>query len=178
MVIHTIPDPEANKNLKSFLKSVSSIRWDTTSSRRIYNLKNENLVGKPVKLVGYIHSISDPKPVEISGKRITHVQMSIKDRSNDQIKVLDVYDEKMQKKLKESFLKQQLCTFYGTVFSIISKEDSEYIFHLENFKPDVTAEDLIEIQYELKNNRFDIFIKKIATQKDKFKYFKSKHPPS
>ncbi len=174
MVFHKIPDPEAQKKLKRFLKTTSSINWTTTSAKRVYDIKNESLVGKPVKIAGHIHSISDPRPIEIMGKRVSYVQMSIKDRSNDQIAVLPVYDRELQKKLKDSFLQQQHCTFRGTVLSIITKDRSEFVYYLHDFRPTVTAEDLIEVQYEMKTNRADIFIKEIGSQKDKFKYFKNK----
>ncbi len=80
MTFHNISDPEAQKNLNSFLKTAHSINWRATSAKRVYNIKNESLVGKPVKIVGHIHSISGTKPIEIEGKRTSYVQMSIKDQ--------------------------------------------------------------------------------------------------
>jgi len=174
MAFHTIPDPEAQNNLNDFLKTSKAVNWRTTSAKPVYSIKNESIVGKPVKVVGYIHSIFEPKPIEIDKKRLTYVQMSINDRSNDQIAVLPIYNDEIQKSLKNSFLHKHLCTFHGTVLSIISKDQAEYIFYLENFLPEVSAEDLIELQHGLRTERANIFIKEIATQTDKFKYFKNR----
>jgi hypothetical protein len=169
-----LSDKKAEQNLTQFRDSINKVDWHTTSAKQIYNVKNEEFVGKPVKLVGHIHSISDPMPVEENGKRLVYVPMSIKDKSNDQINVLAIYDGQLQKGLKESFQHQNLCTFHGTVLSIITKDKAGYTFYLRDFNPKVTPEDLIEVQYDLKTDRPDVFIKEIVTQKDKFKYFKNK----
>jgi MCM P-loop domain len=169
-----IPDKKAEQILKKFQQSAKTIDWRTTSARQIYTIKNEGLVEEPVKLVGHIHTISDPRPIEINGKRSTYIELSIRDRANNQITVLPVYDEVLREMLKESFNHHILCTFHGTVLSVITKETSDYVFYLHGYLPEVTPEDLIEVQYDLQTKRANIFIKQIATQQDKFKYFKNK----
>ncbi|KAA3609705.1 MAG: hypothetical protein DWQ03_17145 [Calditrichaeota bacterium] len=169
-----IPDKKAEQILKQFQKFAKSVDWRKTSAHQIYHIKKEDAVGKPIKLVGYIHTISDPKPIETNGKRSTFVELSIRDRSNNQIVVIPVYDESLRERLKDSFNHHIHCTFHGTVLSIITKEASGYLFYLHNYIVEVTPEDLIEVQYDLKTNRADIFLKEIATQQDKFSYFKNK----
>ncbi len=65
LALKSLPDPVAQQQLEKFKNNISEIDLSNISAQSIFDIKNENFVGKPVKIIATITSLSDPMPYEL-----------------------------------------------------------------------------------------------------------------
>ncbi len=70
LALQTLPDPVAQQTLQDSFDIISETDWSTISAQSIFDIKNENFVGKPVKLIATITSLSEPMPYELSDNTV------------------------------------------------------------------------------------------------------------
>ena len=65
LAFKSLPDQVAQQTLVDNIDIISKTNWSTISAQSIFDVKNENFVGEPVKLIATITLFSDPKPYEL-----------------------------------------------------------------------------------------------------------------
>jgi len=65
LALKSLPDPVAQQTIEDNIEVISETDWSTISAQSISDIKNEDHVGKPVKIIASITSLSDPMPYEL-----------------------------------------------------------------------------------------------------------------
>jgi hypothetical protein len=66
----TLPDPTAQETLENSTDLLAKTNWVNISAQSIFEIKNENYVGQPVKIIASITSLSEPMPYELSDNTV------------------------------------------------------------------------------------------------------------
>ena len=69
--LHKLLDDSARVSLYNFASTVKDVEWDKVFTQSIFDIKNEDSVGKPVSFVGTVSSISQPYPLKFGRKKYT-----------------------------------------------------------------------------------------------------------
>ncbi len=70
LALQTLPDPVAQQTLQDNIDIISETDWSTVSAQSVFDVKNEDHVGKPVKIIASITSLSEPMPYELSDNTV------------------------------------------------------------------------------------------------------------
>ncbi len=65
LALKSLPDPVAQQTLEDNIDDINETDWSTVSAQSVFDVKNEDHVGKPVKIIATITSLSDPMPYEL-----------------------------------------------------------------------------------------------------------------
>jgi ribosome-associated translation inhibitor RaiA len=143
--------------------------WSTVFSQSIFDIKNEDNVGKPVKLVATISSLSDSQAIDMDPvTRVTIFSMKLMDRHNGEIHCLPIPYDKFKSTIKDFQQKHCFLVFCGTVVS----NQSSYVFYLKEIETRISAEDLIQVKPDPKKVAAKIFKKHAQSQDGITKYIK------
>ena len=59
LALKSLPDPVAQQHLEEFKDNISETDWSKISAHSIFDIKNEDHVGEPVKIIATISSLSN-----------------------------------------------------------------------------------------------------------------------
>jgi hypothetical protein len=68
LALKSLTDPVAQQTLQDGIDIISETDWITVSAQSVFDVKNEDHVGRPVKIIATITSLSDPMPYELPGR--------------------------------------------------------------------------------------------------------------
>lgn len=144
-----IEDPIARAKLNKIGTSLKSTDWDSIFTNWIFEIKSEEFVGKPVKIVATIGSIKDPEPVEIDdqGTRATAYSITLQDHRGFSIECLPLPHRSFKEIIEQSFVRRSYLVLCGTVLSVMGKS-SGYYFYVQEILTTVTPEDMIYVRPE------------------------------
>ena len=179
-VSKTIDDPSTVKTVFEFdEKSKSTPSQDFyLYTYNIDEVTNEGYVGKPIKLLAFIYSISAPYPIDFMERgrvrRQTTYDILLKDVNGTELDCLTIsqkfYKENIQKYLNTNILH----LFEGTIISKVSRFGSGYYFYLKNINAKINSVDLIRVRPEKKDHANKIFNNATRTKGGVRKYIKDR----
>ena len=70
LAFKSLPDQVAQQMLEDNIEVISETDWSTISAQSVFDVKNEDHVGKPVKIIASITSLSEPMPYELSDNTV------------------------------------------------------------------------------------------------------------
>jgi DNA repair photolyase len=164
-----LPDKEASETLIEFDDRYRSRKDIYEYTYSIGELVNEDNVGKPARILGYIYSLSDPVPSYVSltdesalpegvdFDRETVYYITIKDVYGKQLECLPVAHKLFGSKLLEYQKTKQLYLLEGTLVSYIDPKLRQYFFYLKNINTHVTPNDLIRVRPDKKEHANKVF---------------------
>ena len=163
LAFKSLPDPVAQQTLKDNIDIISKTNWSTISAQSIFDIKNENFVGEPVKIITSITSLSDPMPYELpDGTRITIFSVKLQDRGGNSIACLNILYDDFKDVINAYQNKGCFLIFCGTVLSILDPDGGQYVFFIQEIQERISADDLIGIRPDPKNRVAKLFMKHAA----------------
>jgi hypothetical protein len=175
LALKSLPDPVAQQKLEDFKDNISKIDWNTISAQSIHDIKNEDHVGEPVKIIATITSLSDPMPYELpDGTRVTIFSVKLQDREGYGIACLNILYDDFKDVINAYQNKGCFLIFCGTVLSILDPDRGGYVFYIHEIQERISAEDLIGIRPDPKNRVAGIFRKHAQNKNGIVTYIKSK----
>lgn len=141
VAIDSLKNDRDKKDLLSFAKKLNSIEWYYIFTNWIFDIKSENSVGVPVKVVAMIESISNPYPILLDDNtRTSTFKISLQDLRGNSIDCLNISSDRFKYEIPQIFEKQIYCVFCGSVISIVDKKP-DYKFFIDQIIHEVTPED-------------------------------------
>ena len=162
--LHQLPDDSARESLYNFASTVKDVEWEKVFTQSIFDIKNEDSVGKPVSFVGTVSSISQPYPLKFGRKKYTVYKIILQDHSRAEIDCLTIPYESFKTEISDHFSNHRFVVFRGTILSLGRPFDI-YMFFLHEINPIVTPEDLIRIRPD-KNGRVAEKFKEMSKKGD------------
>ena len=162
--LHQLPDDSARESLYNFASTVKDVEWEKVFTQSIFDIKNEDSVGKPVSFVGTVSSISQPYPLKFGRKKYTVYKIILQDHSRAEIDCLTIPYESFKTEISDHFSNHRFVVFRGTILSLGRPFDI-YMFFLHEINPIVTPEDLIRIRPD-KNGRVAKKFKEMSKKGD------------
>jgi sulfur relay (sulfurtransferase) DsrC/TusE family protein len=173
LALKLLPDPVAQQKLNDFNNNISKINWSTISAQSISDIKNEDHVGQPVKIIATMSSLSDSTPYELpDGTRITIINVKLQDRQLNEIHCLDILYDDYKDVINTYQNKGCFLIFCGTVLSLIYQVGGEYVFYIHDIQERISAEDLIGIRPDPKNKVAKIFMREAQKKSGIVNYIK------
>ena len=149
IILNAITDVDAQTTIVRCLSEFESIKWEKIFTQPLSNLKNEENVGKPVKLLARVSSITDQYPLQIGEQRYTVLDVILKDKTDVEIECLRIKYADNGEKITRIFGRSKLALFKGAIVSIIEDDFSKYKFLVYDIDEIVRAEDLIYVRDEI-----------------------------
>lgn len=166
IIFDKIKDPVAVEEITQSFEQFDSLNWDSVFTQPVSQLKNEDFVGEPIKILATVSSIYDAFPVQLEEKRVSVLEMMIQDREGSEIECLRVLNSKKGEKAVGIMQSQEFVIFRGTIISVIDTEffTSQYYFLLYDIIERVTAEDLIYVDKSFPIDVNQIFLNELQGQ--------------
>jgi ribosome-associated translation inhibitor RaiA len=165
-----VSDVKAITILKDQNDVLDQTDWSQVYTQSIFDIKNEDNVGEPIKVVATISSLSDSMAIDMDPvTRMTIFSIKLMDRQNSEIQCLPIPYDKFKGLIKDFQGKHCFLVFCGTVVS----NPSVYQFYLKEIKQTITAEDLIQVKPDPKNKATKIFEKHVKKPNGIVKYIKN-----
>ena len=142
-------DDSARVSLYNFASTVKDVEWEKVFTQSIFDIKNEDSVGKPVSFVGTVSSISQPYPLKLGRKKHTVYDIILQDHSRAEIHCLTIPYESFKTEISDHFSNHRFVVFRGTILSV-EHPSNIYLFFLHEIEPRITPEDLIRIRPDIK----------------------------
>ncbi|MBX3006942.1 MAG: hypothetical protein KF816_02840 [Melioribacteraceae bacterium] len=143
-----IGDSQAAINIVQFQKNSSTNKINEYEFVSVSELKSEQFVTKPIKLVVTLTQISEPKPVDLEVEneniRVSVVELGFTDLRGDNISSFNISLERYHQLFKRKKLQKPFILF-GTVISIYQENFSGYLFYIENVKENLNQMDLMQM---------------------------------
>jgi hypothetical protein len=152
IILNDITDEAAQSTVVRCLDEFESTKWESIFTQPLSNLKNEENVGKPVKLLARVSSITDQYPLQIGEQRYTVLDVILKDKTDVEIECLRIKYSDNGEKISRIFGRSKLAIFKGAIVSIIEDDYSKYKFLVYEIDEIVRAEDLIYVRDEAHPN--------------------------
>ncbi len=173
LAFKSLPDQVAQQILEDNIEVISETDWSTISAQSIFDIKNENFVGKPVKIIATITSLSDPMPYELpDNTRITIFSIKLQDREGISIACLNILYDDFKDVINAYQNKGCFLIFCGTVLSIVDPDGGGYVFYIHEIQERITADDLIGIRPDPEERVAKIFMKHTAKKNGIVLYIK------
>lgn len=158
IVLEELEDEIAIEHLNRFILTVNEIDWEYVYTKSIFDLKNEDSVGKPAAFVGIISSFSKPEPVMVEGQRYTTYTVRLQDHDRQEICCFKIPYESFKDKIANYFNNHRYVVFRGTILSVMG-QTGDYFFYLHAIDTKVTPEDLIKVRPEAGDQTAKKFLK-------------------
>lgn len=141
VAIKSFKNENKKRDIIRFNGKQAEIKWDEVFTNWVFNIKSEEYVGTPVKIVAMIESISNPYPIQLDAQtRTSTYTVSLQDIRGNSIDCLNISAERFKDEIPQLFEKHSYCVFCGTVISIVGTKP-DYKFFLESIDQNVTPED-------------------------------------
>ena len=141
VAIQSFKNENKKRDIIRFNGKQAEIKWDEVFTNWVFNIKSEEYVGTPVKIVAMIESISNPYPIQLDAQtRTSTYTVSLQDIRGNSIDCINISAERFKDEIPQLFEKHSYCVFCGTVISIVGTKP-EYKFFLDEIIHNVTPED-------------------------------------
>jgi len=168
--------PEVFYDSEMNLTKMTTTDWDDYFTMPIRKAMHDQNIGKPLKILGYISEMSNPRAifVGVEGEKRTILLISVADNNDNEIKcfpvLIDNYPE-LQVSGEPSI--QKFYIFAGTVYpKYVEDEGGVYMFSIRKIFKDVNAEDRIYVRHELGDRVAKLFLAEHTKKKRIFNYIK------
>lgn len=163
LILEEITDEVALNTITQSLTVFRTVDWSRIFPQKIHQLKSEELVGSPIKVLARVASITDQYPLQIGERRYTVLDVILKDKSDEEIECLTIEYSSFGNELSELFQHSKLAVFSGSVISIIEEKKKKYKFLIHNVDSRINAEQLIYVRNQdqinvERNNQLQLLI--------------------
>ena len=173
LAFKSLPDQVAQQILEDNIEVISETDWSTISAQSIFDIKNENFVGKPVKIIATITSLSDPMPYELpDNTRITIFSIKLQDREGISIACLNILYDRFKDVINAYQNRGCFLIFCGTVLSIVDPDGGGYVFYIHEIQERITTDDLIGIRPDPEERVAKIYMKHVVKKNGIVTYIK------
>ncbi len=173
LAFKSLPDQVAQQILEDNIEVISETDWSTISAQSIFDIKNENFVGKPVKIIATITSLSDPMPYELpDNTRITIFSIKLQDREGISIACLNILYDGFKDVINAYQNRGCFLIFCGTVLSIVDPDGGGYVFYIHEIQERITTDDLIGIRPDPEERVAKIYMKHVVKKNGIVTYIK------
>lgn len=141
VAIKNLKNEDTKREIIRFNGKQAEIKWNEVFTNWIFNIKSEEYVGTPTKILAMIDSISDPYPIQLDAQTKTSTYtVSLQDIRGNSIDCLNVSADRFKDEIPQLFENQAYRVFCGTVISIVDNKP-DYKFFLESIIHKVTSDD-------------------------------------
>lgn len=173
LAFKSLPDQVAQQTLEDNIDIISETDWSTVSAQSVFDVKNEDHVGKPVKIIATITSLSDPMPYELpDNTRVTIYSVKLQDREGISIACLNILYDDFKVVINAYQNKGCFLIFCGTVLSIVDPDGGRYVFYLQEIQERISADDLIGIRPDPEERVAKIYMKHVVKKNGIVLYIK------
>ncbi len=146
--------------------------YDKVITYQISDIKNDALVGQPIKVLATISSKSEPlptlklreNPYDGEPSMLVHdtfINLTLKDHNGDEISCIPMLIEKYTAKFEQAFKMKGYFLFYGTVdittFSPGKPNDMIFNFYLTDISRFVTPLDILKLKIHRREHIGELF---------------------
>jgi hypothetical protein len=144
----------------------SKVEWDNIPTISIRDAKDGMHSGRPISLLAYIYSQTNPIPINRDEKNrmieLSSVSISLKDSSQREISCLPIVQSNFISKYGDILESKGLLRFSGFIMGI---EEREYFFYLKKIESNLSALDLIGLKPDRKDDITEKFLKTVKHPK-------------